>query len=193
MLEDGGGLRVIAKYWHHNWSILIQWTCFIHTAHDAENASYSQVSSSNITKVSSRSALDGLLQTGTGVSFGKWYGGTSVYQLGVALSRIQTWFKLEHSLDCPKLFRVECWLIGATLPCKEVGGKDDWMLASTLYTEAVKKTPSFKFIGRITSTYSLALVTVLSMDTESWDIWCFDMHRPNFNNFSMSERSCVLL
>ena len=67
------------------------------------------------------------------------------------------------------------------------------MSTSILSTDTVEKTPSFKFIGKTTPSLSLASITVFPMDIESWDNRCFDMHKPNFHNFSMSEKSRVLL
>ena len=57
------------------------------------------------------------------------------------------------------------------------------MLTSILSTDAVEKTPNFKFIGITTPSLSLASITILSMYIESWDNQCFDMHKPNFDNF----------
>ena len=68
---------------------------------------------------------------GAGVSFGKWNGCTSIYQSESHFSLDMLWFKLMCSLDCLSLFLVRCWLIDATVPCKEGVDSDDWML--TLY------------------------------------------------------------
>ena len=108
-----------------SWYNGLDWEREWNTAQDVEDASYSQVSSSNITKPSSRSVVDGLLQTGTGVSFGKWCGGTSIYQSGNRSSLDTLWFKLTRS-NCPSLFLVGCCLIDAAVPCKEVVDSDDF-------------------------------------------------------------------
>ena len=81
-------------YWYNGFDEEFAWN----TAQDDEDTSCSQVPSSNKTKLSSKSVVDGLLQTGIGVLFGKWYGSTSIYQSGYRFSLDTLWFKLTRSL-----------------------------------------------------------------------------------------------
>ena len=147
MLDGGGGLVVIAKYWQHNWSILIQWTwlktCMKHSPR-YWRCILQITFIFNKTNLSSKSVVDRLLQKGTVVLFGKWYGDTSIYRSGSCLIFNTLWFKLTRSLNCPLLFLVGCWLIHATVPCKEVVDSDYWMSTSILSADAVGKTPSLK-------------------------------------------------
>ena len=111
-----------------SWYNGLDWKRAWNTFRAAENVFCSKVSFSNKTKLSSRSVVDRLLQTRTGASFGKWYGGTSIHHSGSCFSLDALWSKLTHSLDCPSLLLLGCSLIDAAVPCKEVVHNDDCLL-----------------------------------------------------------------
>ena len=57
----------------------------------------------------------------------------------------------------------------------------------------LRKPPNLKPVGRAMPSILLASITVFPIDFETCKKWCLDVNNLDFNNFSISVRSRVLL